>query len=72
MNNPLYSVLGGTMPQFSDGGFSQMMAQLSQFRNSFRGDARAEVQRLLQSGQMSQQEYNTLGNMANQIMSMMR
>lgn len=73
MANPLFQTLaGGRAPQVSDGGFGDMMQAFAQFRKGFRGDARAEVQRLMNSGQMSQTQYNQLAAMANQIMPMMR
>lgn len=71
MSNPLFQTLGGKAPA-NDGGFGQMMQQLQQFKASFRGDPRAEVQRLLNSGQMSQEQFNQFGQMANQIMGMMK
>lgn len=67
MANPLYNELnnGASSP------FGQMMQQLQQFRQSFRGDPRAEVQRLLNTGQMSQAQFNQLSQMANEIMRQM-
>ena len=44
-----------------------MMQQLNQFRASFQGDPKAEVEKLLQSGKMSQQQLNQLQTMAKQI-----
>ena len=49
-----------------------MMQQLQQFRNNFKGDARAEVMKLLQSGQMNQQQLNELQQMAYQLQAMMK
>ena len=73
MSNPLFAALGGrTSSPVQDGGFSQMVQQLQQFRNTFRGDPRAEVQRLLQSGQMTQAQFNQYGQMASQLMQLMR
>lgn len=67
MPNPLYNELNnGASSQFG-----QMMQQLQQFRQSFRGDPRAEVQRLLNTGQMSQAQFNQLSQMANEIMRQM-
>lgn len=66
MSNPIFQALGGR-PQ-NDGGFGQMMRNFHSFRNSFRGDARAEVQRLLDSGKMTQDQFNQLGQIANQIL----
>lgn len=70
MPNPLYQQLsgqnGGPMGQFQ-----QMMQQFQQFRQGFHGDARQEVQKLLNSGQMSQQQYIQLQQMADQMSRMM-
>lgn len=44
--------------------------QAKQFRNNFQGNPRAEVERLLQSGQMSQEQFNQLSQMAQQIFPM--
>lgn len=69
--NPLFNALGGVLPA-GDGGFGGMLAQLNQFKQSFHGDPQKEVQRLLASGQMTQQQYNQLAGMANQIMQFMK
>ena len=71
-NNPLYNVLGGQNQTFNDGGFSNFIAQVKQLQQTFQGDPRAEVQRLLNSGQMTQQQFNQLSQMANQVMNLMR
>lgn len=48
-----------------------MIQQFNQFKNNFQGDAKAEVQRLLQTGQMSQQQFNQLQNMASGFQNML-
>ena len=45
----------------------QMIQQFAQFRNSFSGDPKQEVQKLLQSGQMNQSQLNQLQSMAQQF-----
>lgn len=72
MSNPLFNVLGGNYPLMNDGGFSQFITQVKQMQATFQGDPRAEVQRLLNSGQMTQQQFNQLSQMANQVISLMR
>lgn len=67
MANPLYNVLGGGKMPGPMGQFGQMMQQFQQFRQSFQGDPKAEVQKLLQSGKMSQQQLNQLQAMAQQF-----
>lgn len=69
MANPLFQALGGGMPQM--GGpmrnVMQMVQQFNQFRQTFQGDPKAEVERLLNNGQMSQQQFNQLQSMASQL-----
>lgn len=69
MSNPFMAALGGTR---NDGGFGKMVQAFQQFRASFRGNPKAEVEKLLQSGQMSQDQLNQLQAMANQIAGLMR
>jgi hypothetical protein len=49
-----------------------MMQEFARFRQGFRGDARAEVQKLLNSGQMTQAQDNQLSAIAGQIMPMLK
>lgn len=73
MGNPLFNTLGGGMPGMPGpmGNFMQMMQQFNWFRANFQGDPKAEVEKLLQSGKMSQQQLNQLQGMAQQFMRMM-
>ena len=58
-----------TAPQHSNP--MQMMQQFQQFKANFRGDPQQEVQKLLNSGRMTQQQYNQLQQMAVQMSQMM-
>ena len=70
MPNPLFNALGGGgRPQNN---MMSMIQQFNQFRQTFNGDPRAKVQELLNSGQMSQEQYNQLSQMANQMSQFMR
>jgi len=74
MPNPLFEAMGGFGSQSMPGplgDFANMMQQFNQFRANFQGDPKQEVQRLLQSGQMSQQQLNQLQGMAQQLMQFM-
>jgi len=73
MPNPIFNALGGGSPRLPGpmGNFAQMMQQFHQFRASFQGDPKAEVEKLLQSGQMSQQQLNQLQAAAQQFMQLM-
>lgn len=71
MPNPLFNALGGGKMPGPMGQFQQMMQQFQQFRNNFQGDPKQEVEKLLQSGKMSQQQLNQLQAMAQQFRSLM-
>ena len=67
--NPLFNILnGGMQPQNP---MMNMMTQLNQFRQTFQGNPKQQVQQLLNSGRMSQEQFNQLSQMATQIQNMM-
>lgn len=66
MSNPFFGALGG------GNGFFQMMQQFQQFRANFQGDPKAEVEKLLQSGKLNQQQLTQLQQMAKQFQSLMQ
>lgn len=68
MSNPLFNALGGGMPQGN--GPMQMMQQFMQFKQNFKGDPKAEVEKMLQSGKISQQQLNQVQQMAGQFQHM--
>lgn len=69
MANDLFKTLGGGQT-VNDGGFGDMIRQFRQFQGTFTGDARSEVQKLLQSGQMTQEQYNRLGQIATKMLNL--
>lgn len=70
MSNPLFNALGGGMPQGN--GPMQMMQQFAQFKQNFKGDPKAEVEKMLQSGKISQQQLNQVQQMAGQFQHMLK
>ena len=65
--NPLFNALGGgQMPGMMEQ-FQNMVQQFQQFKQSFQGDPKAEVEKLVQSGKISQQQLNQLQQMAGQF-----
>lgn len=46
----------------------QFMKQFMDFKKNFQGDPQQAVMNMLNSGQMSQEQFNQLQGMANQIM----
>lgn len=71
-NNPFFGAPGGGQMPGPVGGFSQMVQQFNQFKQTFKGDPKAEVEKLLQSGAISQQQLNQLQQMAKQFQSLMQ
>ena len=68
MANQLFNVLGG---QQQTNPMTNLVNQLNQFRQSFSGDPKQQVKQLLNSGRMSQSQYNQLSQMATQIQNML-
>lgn len=63
--NPLFQIFG----QNQNGGmFSpNVIQQFNSFRSAFTGDPRQQVQNLLNSGQMSQEQFTQLSSMAREF-----
>ena len=62
MSNPLFSALGGQQMN----PMNQLIADARKLRQTMQ-NPRAEVERLLQTGQMSQQDFNRYSQIAQQI-----
>lgn len=67
----LFNMFGQQTPQMNNG-FANMMSQFQRFKQSFNGDPKQQVQQLLDSGQMTQQQFNQLSQMATQMQNMMQ
>ena len=63
MANPLFNQFGNNQSN----PMSQFMSDFNRLRQTIK-NPRQEVQNLLNSGQMSQQDFNRLSQMANQLM----
>lgn len=68
MANPLYNQY---RQPINDNGLSQIIEQAKQMRKTFNGDPQQVVQNLLNSGQMSQSQFNQLSQIANQVVQAM-
>ena len=64
--NQLFNALNGGQ-QAANNGFSNFMADFQRLQQTVK-NPRQEVERLLQSGAMSQQEFNRFGQIANQML----
>ena len=62
--NDLFNALGGKPVQSP---MMQMLNNFNQFRAGFNGDPKAEVEKLVKSGKVSQQQLNSVQAMANQL-----
>lgn len=65
MSNPIFNALGGNLPQGNN-----FFSQFQQFMQKMQGvNPHEEINRLLQSGAISQQELNQAQQMARQFQS---
>ena len=65
MSNSIYNSMRPQNP------FQQIINEAKEFRKTFNGNPKDEVQRLLNSGQMSQAQFNHYSQIAQQISQMM-
>lgn len=72
MANPIFKALGGNMANMGGGNNPfAMVQQFIQFANGFKGNPQEEVQKLLNSGRMTQEQYNALQQQASQFQSLL-
>lgn len=75
MANPLFNALGGVKPPQMPGQmgqFQRMMQQFQQFKANFCGDPKAEVEKMMQSGKLTQQQLNQLQAVARQFQGLLQ
>ncbi len=61
MSNPLFNMMQ----------MNPLMQRFNQFRQMFKGDPQQQIQQMLNSGKISQAQYNQAVQMANQMAQMM-
>lgn len=66
MNNSLYNSFG------MQNNISQVVNDFNNFKNNFKGDPRAEVEKMMRSGQLSQEQFNQYAQMANELSKYIR
>lgn len=66
MSNPLYSLLGGQVST------NDLISQFNKFKSSFNGDPKQQVQQLLNSGRMTQEQFNRLSQVATQLQKVLK
>lgn len=64
MSNPLFN-------QYGNSPYNNMIQRFNQFKQTFHGDPKQQVQNLLNSGKVSQQQYNQAVQMANAFQKML-
>ena len=71
MANPFFNLFNSG--QNGGGMFNNnMLSQFNNFRSTFHGNPQAKVQELLNSGQMSQEQFNQLSSMAREFQKFMK
>lgn len=68
MANNLFNAMNN---QIANNPFAQIIREAQNLKNTFNGNPREEVQKLLNSGAMSQQQFNKYSQIAQQVMQMM-
>lgn len=68
MSNSLFNAFG--TPQ--NNGVFQMVNQINNFKNNFKGDPKAEVEKLMKNGQLSQEQFNQYAQVANELVKYIR
>lgn len=67
MKSPVFNAMGG-----ANNSPMQMIQQFRQFKSNFKGNPEEEIQKMLQSGKISQEQLNKAQQMANQFQSMFK
>lgn len=62
--NPLYDMM-------KNNGLPPIVQRFMQFKQNYNGDAQAQIQQMLRSGQISQADYDKAVQMAQQLQQMM-
>ena len=66
MPNPLFNAMGNQSNPMAD-----LIRQARDFRKQFTGNPKQEVERLLQTGQMSQSDFNRFSQIAQEVVQAM-
>lgn len=72
MANPLFQLFGNQQQQGPFNNPMQLMQEFNKFKSTFQGDPKQKVQEMLNSGQMSQEQFNQLSTMAQIFQGLMR
>ena len=67
--NPLFQMMAGGMPNNPT---ANLIQRFQQFRSTFRGNPQQMVQQLMNSGRITQEQYNNAVQMAQQLQGMLK
>ena len=67
--NPLFNMFGNQQGPFNN--MNNVIDQFNQFQSTFQGNPKQKVQELLNSGQMTQNQFNQLSNMAQMFQALL-
>lgn len=79
--SPLFNILNNNIPAQNNysqmnnnfmGNMLNMINQFNNFKKNFQGDPEQQVKQLLSSGQMTQQQFNQLSQMAKQLQNFLK
>lgn len=66
--NPIYQAMMNNIPN----GNANLLQRFQQFKKSFNGNPQQMVQQMLQSGRISQAQYNSAVQMAQQLQGLLK
>lgn len=72
MGNPLFNAMQGGSGAAMPGNMQGLLQRFSQFKQAFSGDARQQVQQLLNSGKVTQAQYNQAMQVANELAKLLK
>lgn len=64
--NPLFNLLGGGRSALPNN-ISNLLSQFNQFKSTYRGNPQQQIQQMLDSGQITQEQYNNAVRMATEL-----
>lgn len=65
MSNPIFNMFGNS-------NINPVVQKFMQFKNTYQGDAKQQVQQMLNSGQISQEQYNKAVEIAQQLQMLIK
>lgn len=69
MANPIFNQFG--LQQMANNPMVNIVKQIQDFKSTFTGDPKAQVEQMVKEGKLSQDQFNRLAQQTNQIMQFM-